>query len=516
MRKVCFIHFCPLLVLFLAFSCAQNPYAQLDSILDRHDEIEAAVRFKTDSLRKCFDLAPTPERRWECAEDLYEEWRHLNLDSCAYYTRMMLLYDGQDSSRILRSKAALVRTLVRAERLQEADSVFKSITLPPDASPKDCEAYFYCADRLTNQQAPGNRASLAPQVRALAQEYMRRDSSSVKAKLLHVKALRYEGNQPQAIAYALSLHPEQMTDIYDVSSYYMALASLCLEMNDEENAMEYATKSACVDLNCGMNDYFSLYILAELLFRDRDKHRAARYINRAVQDALAYNYPLGVRRSARASAVMNDTIHQMNRNRRIILTVGITLVSIFLAGALFLLWLNRRMLRRVRQVNRMYKTSQQALRSVSLIKDKMLGEYMALSSEYIYKVDENRSRYRKILKEKGPEALMTVFREPAFADGEFPHYWNNFDKIFLGIFPDFVAKVNRLMKPDSQFVTESPGSLTTELRILALIHLGITESKRISVILHISKGTVYTYRCVMRQNSLSPDTFEENILKTEF
>ena len=105
--------------------------------------------------------------------------------------------------------------------------------------------------------------------------------------------------------------------------------------------------------------------------------------------------------------------------------------------------------------------------------------------------------------------------EPAFADSEFPHYWNNFDKIFLSIFPNFVDKVNQLMLPENKFVTDSPGSLTTELRILALIRLDITESKRISVILHISKGTVYTYRSIMRQGSLDPDHFEENIWKIE-
>jgi len=136
---------------------------------------------------------------------------------------------------------------------------------------------------------------------------------------------------------------------------------------------------------------------------------------------------------------------------------------------------------------------------------------MELSSNYIYKVDEIKFRYRKILKEKGPDFLLAVFREPNFADSEYPNYWNNFDKIFLSIFPDFVDRVNALMLPGHEFVPEGPQSLNTELRILALIRLGINESKRISSILHISKGTVYTYRSIMRQNSASPEEFEEKI-----
>lgn len=497
--------------ILLAASCKPSPFKELDELLDRKDEIDAAVRRTTDSLRMNYVLADSDSLRWACAEDLYEAWRHLNLDSCSHYTQCMLHYAGGDRSRVLRSKAALVRTLVRAERVQEADSIFKSLSLPPDASRADCEAYFYCADRLTNQMTPRNGEALVPLVQALASDFMSRDSSSVKARLLHVKALRYAGHQDQAIAYALSMSPDKMEDIYDVSSYYIALSSLYSEMHDSAKSASYATMSACVDIGCGMKDYFSLYMLAQLLFRNGDRQRAGRYMNRAVQDALEYNYPVGVRRSARASSMMSEAIRQMNLSRRRILAGTVVMVSVLLAVAILMLFYSLRMLRRVRLVNHKYKNSQSALRNVSLIKDKMLGEYMELSSEYIYKVDENRSRYRKILKENGPEALMAVFREPSYADSESPHYWSNFDKIFLSIFPDFVAKVNNLMPEESHFIPDGPGSLTTELRILALIRLGITESKRISVILHISKGTVYTYRSVMRQASLNPDAFEENI-----
>ncbi len=505
-------------LVLLAVSCSQNKFEELDRLLAQKDEIASAVKRKTDSLRFSYSATPPQDisLKWERAEMLYEEWRHLNLDSCTFYTNEMLRYAGEDSSRILRSKAALVRTLVRDEAVFKADSVFKSMVLPANASQRDLDAYFYCADRLTNYLPTEYRKAFGPDVELLSNEYLRRDSCSLKAQLLRVKALRYAGKYDQALALAKSLPISDMTDIYDVSTCYYVICALSLQLGDSEEALDYAIKASYVDLSCGMKDYASLYSLALILFRDRkDVTRAGRYMTRAVEDAAEYNFPIGIRRSARALSIMNDTIQRMNRNQRLILTGGIITVSIFLAIALFLLFFSQKMLGRVRHVNRKYKASQHKLQNVSLIKDKMLGEYMELSSEYIYKVDENRSRYRKILKEKGADALMTLFREPAFADSEFPHYWNNFDKIFLSIFPNFVDKVNQLMLPENKFVTDSPGSLTTELRILALIRLDITESKRISVILHISKGTVYTYRSIMRQGSLDPDHFEENIRKIE-
>ena len=488
----------------LLAGCKPDRFAELDRLLDSQEQIEAQFRHKADSLLDRLIAATTDEQRWACAEDLYKEWRHINLDSCRRYTAVMLKCAGKDRSRILRSQAAHVRNLVRSGRAMEADSVFSSITLPPDASPEDCAAYFYSSDRLLNYMYPRDKQALNNRVRSLSEDYMRRDSATVKARLLKIKSLRYDGRFKEAIELALSIPGEEITDIYDLSSCYMALSSLYLETGDREKALDYLIKTSCIDIGEGKKDYFSLYMLAQILFRYGDRRTAARYMNRAVQDALSYNFPAGVTRSASASAMMNDAIQRAELRQRRIMFTGIALVSLFLAVALLLLWLNARMLGR-------YRTSQESLRSVSLIKDRMLGEYMELSSGYIDKVDENRARYRKVLKENGPEALMKVFREPSYADAEFRSYWNNFDKIFLSIFPDFVGQVNRLMAPEHAFVTEGPGALSTELRILALVRLGITESKRIAAILHISRGTVYTYRCVMRQNSLEPEGFEERI-----
>lgn len=507
-----FRHIAVILLLALV-SCAPDRFAQLDRLLEQTEAIDSAVKHRTDSLRAVYQNVPWGGQiiKWEAAEALYKEWRHLNLDSSVFYTNEMLRLAGDNPSRQLRSRAAQVRNLVRAEKLPEADSVFASIVLPQDASPEDCEAYFYSAERMINY-LPLDKEELRRRLNSLSEDYLRRDSTSVKAHLLKVKAMRSSGSKEEALHYVFeNLHPENIEDIYDLSSYYMAVSSLYLEIGRPEISIKYAAKAAYLDISCGMNDYFSLYQLAQMLFRTRDKQRASSYMNRAIQDALDYNFPMGVRRAARASAIMNGTIQQINRNNRIILVAGITIVSILLAISLFLLFFSQKSLGKVIRINGMYRESQDALKQVSLIKDRMLGEYMGLASAYIYKVDENKSKYRKILKDKGADALMAVFREPNFADMEYPHFWNNFDKIFLSIFPNFVESVNRLMQQGRGFICEGTQSLNTELRILALLRLGITESARIANILHISKGTVYTYRCVMRQNSMHPESFEQDI-----
>ena len=498
-----------ILLSLLAVSCSGNQFAELDELISRHEEIDRMIRHKTDSLRARFDAATTDSLRWECAEDLYDEWKHLNLDSCKRYSTLMMRYSGGDSSRVLRSKTTVVRDLTRMGKPDSAYVLFSSLVLPPDASKEDCYAYYYTADRLYSNLPILSRTEITNRICALSDEYLSRDSSAVKAHLLKIRALRMSGKYKEAIDYALAFPSESITTPYDLTLYYNALAMSYYDDSNMDKAIQYSIKSACIDLRNGINDYFSLYFLGRLLFSTDDKVRAARYMNRSVQDALAYNYLLGLRRSATSAAMMNEAIHDINRGRSIIFITGITLISLLLVISLFLLFITRKSLSRVQALNLKYLQSQNDLRDVSLIKDRMLGEYMELSSNYIYKVDESKSRYRKVLKEHGIDSLMAVFREPNFADTEYPNYWNNFDKIFLSIFPDFVESVNRLMQPAHAFVPDGPQSLNTELRILALIRLGITESKRIASILHISKGTVYTYSSIMRQNSISPDGFED-------
>lgn len=496
-------------VLWLS-SCSDNRFRRLDAILGQEEDIDARVRRRTDSLTLLFNAAGPDSLRFRFAEQLYDEWRHLNLDSCNRYTDEMLRYAGSDSSRILSSRAALVRTLTRRGDLSGAVEVFKSLRIPSQASESDIDTYFYIATRLVSQL---NRTAIDSllSMKALADDYLSRSGPTYKTLLFKVKELRYYGNPDEALDVVKSIPVDEIADVHYRSTYYMSICSIYIEKDDPVSAMDWCVKSAECDLGSGMKDYFSLYLLARLLFKEGDTERAVRYMNRAVRDALIYNYPLGMQRSVSTLNYMNAAIFDLHRRQRIFLWLGILLISLFLLIALVLLFINSRMLRRVRRVNNMYRQSQSELRSVSLIKDHMLGEYMGLASNYIYEVDERRSAYRKMLKEEGPEALARVFREPSFADSEFPRYCDNFDKIFLEIFPDFIEKLNVLMPDGAKFEKTPEGGLTSQLRILALIRLGICDSFRISVILHISKGTVYTYRSVMRQSALVPDTFEDDV-----
>ena len=96
---------------------------------------------------------------------------------------------------------------------------------------------------------------------------------------------------------------------------------------------------------------------------------------------------------------------------------------------------------------------------------------------------------------------------------EYDAFYRIFDETFLGLYPDFVNKVNALLREECRFDVED-GVLTTELRVLAAIRIGITESGKIAKFLKCSPNTVYTYRTRMKRMSLCPkDEFEGRIAR---
>ena len=148
----------------------------------------------------------------------------------------------------------------------------------------------------------------------------------------------------------------------------------------------------------------------------------------------------------------------------------------------------------------------------NLLKEKYMFKYMYLSANFIKEIDEYRKDLRHTYKESGIDALMAKLREPEYIYLQYKSFYKLFDEIFLGIFPDFPEKVNGMLKEDKQINIKHKGSLPTEMRILAVIRLGITESRKIAEFLNTSVNTVYTYRTKMRYDSIvGPENFEEKI-----
>ena len=137
-----------------------------------------------------------------------------------------------------------------------------------------------------------------------------------------------------------------------------------------------------------------------------------------------------------------------------------------------------------------------------------------MCSDYIDGLDRYRSSIRKIAKEEGVQPLLNALKSKEFMEQELEGFYAQFDETFLELFPDFIPQLNELLQEDRQVkISIKDKSLTTELRTLALIRLGVNDSVRIAHFLRRSVSTIYNYRVKMKNSAKGDrDEFEKALM----
>ena len=165
------------------------------------------------------------------------------------------------------------------------------------------------------------------------------------------------------------------------------------------------------------------------------------------------------------------------------------------------------------EANRLQRQLNDSLTETGRIKEEYIGRFLGLCSAYIDKLET----YRRMLNKKAAsgkvEELYKTLKSSQFIDDELKEFYLNFDNSFLSIFPNFVECFNSLFPKDDVIVPKQGERLTTEMRIYALIRLGINDSAKIASFLRYSITTIYTYRSKLKNKSLYRDDFEERVMK---
>ena len=311
--------------------------------------------------------------------------------------------------------------------------------------------------------------------------------------------------------------------------------SLLFELkNDFTNQKKFLILSAISDIEASVKDNASMGELAKIMFRENDIDRAYKYINFSFDDASFYNSQLRYVNIANSLPMITNayevrSIAQKNKLKNYLLFIS--LLAAVLIASIYLVYkqvkklsIARNKLRVVndelKTVNEKLNTSNSDLKKLYValsesdrVKENYIGTFLNLYSEYISKLDVYRKLVRKYVKSNQMNSLLELSKSKQLIDEELDIFNKNFDNSFLHIYPDFLKSINKLLKPEKQIILDNNTKLTTELRILALIKLGITSSSRISKILRYSVNTIYNYRANIKSAALNKENFEEMIKK---
>lgn len=165
----------------------------------------------------------------------------------------------------------------------------------------------------------------------------------------------------------------------------------------------------------------------------------------------------------------------------------------------------------VDKLNNQLIAANKALQEQNSIKEEYIGFVLLLCSDYLSKLDEYRKNIRRKVNTGKFDDLRQFTDSPLLMQKEIKEFHKSFDAIFLRVFPTFVDDFNSLLQPDQRFVLKDNYTLNTDLRIFALMHLGITDSGKIADFLHISLQTVYNSRLKTRGKAIKRESFDSDI-----
>ena len=488
----------------LLTACAAEPFAPVDEAIRHSAEYDKAVEARLDSLKKAAFSCPDD---WDGILKLYEIYSHYQYDSCHRYARRLVTLAGTDPDRKVIAGAALARTTHNLGSTLDAVTLLEQI----DTSAADMSGiagrYWYVAGEriygaLSNSRSgvevhKEKRARCAAAIKSLG-------VFDIESVYIRYHELAREKKYEEAIALVEKFRTKKMTsNEFARSSFY--LAELWGEAGNRDRQIEYLNMSAVTDLHMGIKTYNSLYNIAMMEYANGRYEQASRHIRKSLEDATFSNYNSRLLRSPRIVLMFSESLHREDRDRRFLLIAAVLIVLLILSAFAILYT-------RTRKHSRELEVANASITDLSQIKDTFLAQYMEIAADYIGKVDEFKSEMRRTARKEGTDALLALLRTPPYADSEYVNYYRNFDKAFLGIYPSFVKQVNDLMLPGQELKEPADGTLSSELRILALIRLGITDRPRIAKVLHISLGTVYVYLSNIRHASTLPGPeFEQRI-----
>ena len=295
-----------------------------------------------------------------------------------------------------------------------------------------------------------------------------------------------------------NLYASCLYDRYVIDAYY------CGVLTGE--AVDNLLKSAIIEVREANYNISSLHRIESLL-SDISKHKDAKKISDYYYSSLRY---FGSRKRILeggefAIDINNKHISTLQKKNREIV-VSIIFISFLVIALVFALIMINKYVTRVNALN-------EKLRMTSKMSKNYVGIVFQLYSSYIKQLGMFRSKIHTALK-RGSVDLALELTSPSgeSSSEERKMLFRNFDSAFIDIFPDFIEMVNSCLKPEEKIVPKKTEILNNELRILALIKLGIEDSKEIANLLHCSIKTVYNLRSNFKSRlSVTEEEFNHTI-----
>lgn len=481
---------------------------ELDRIVASHQSYEKVKREEINRARAEYERAATDSDRYNALRGLYEAYRSFRIDSALIVsdTRLAVARRMGMESKIASASLNLAESYVKSGLPDEALRILDTLSTArlEDYHIKYRNAIYGNAYTLKSETAllPADRIAALEKLRKLREETLSsRDRESRGYYTLRAEQLKDAGMLQEAVA--MMEEADRKFDFSNDAAMQYAMGETYLAAGDKEKAKNALIKAAQIDLSSGVKEYRALILLASLLFDEGDVERAFDYINCAFEDLHFSNASLRTPEIMNYMPVIDQAFHayqqENSRKTKIFLWITVAML-IVLAAVTTLLWrtlrANRKMVKTISEFNDRLADRNRKLTEADRLKLTHINNLMLSNARYIARIKDYRKSIYRLLKTGQYEKAMDTLKSDRSDSKDIAAFHEMFDEAFLSMFPDFINSVNKILKQPIEL--KDPNHLTPELRVIALMRLGLSSTDEISGILHYSSQTVYNLRSSIR------------------
>jgi hypothetical protein len=513
----------PLFLLVTTCCSAQSNLSELDKAIQMSSSYDKAKE-KNIATIKSANAHASGDQLFQTYSNLYEEYKVYNYDSAFSYGQKLLnlAYEIHDPSLVNCSRIKLGFILLSAGLFKEALDTLQMIKLQN----LPCKAEYYTllarcyydlADyTMDSYHSPAynnmGNTFLDSALKYQATEFDKTYYSGLRlirsgkidtAKIFFQKLV----NDPSLTLHQQALATSTMSDVY-------------IQKEQPDSAIPLLVRAAIADIRSSTKETSAIFNLSNLLYKKGDSKNASTYIEKAVKDAVYYGArQRKVQMSTILPLIEGEKILRVENEKKTVTTYAIivTMMMLLLIYLTFIIARQNKKLQLAQKALKEANAAQQQMNTrlmeANKIKEEYIGFFFNGNTAFYDKVEQFKKKAEKKIAEKKPEELLFLVKNLHIKE-ERDELLKNFDDIFLRIFPHFIASYNALFDAGNQVSLRENEVLNTELRIFALIRLGIHDNDKIAAILGYSVNTINTYKTRVKNRSfISNEEFEQRIME---
>lgn len=500
---------------------------ELDQAICNKAQYHALRETKISTLKNKLNLSSTAAEKHILCRQLFHEYLHYQADSALYYVnlRQNILQQSDFSSTVYEIIINRAEVYGVIGMYNEALIELKKVNVAQIK--KNLSLYIYylqtyraCYGWLTDYTVEAHTRNCyehqVEQYRDSIESLYLLDADYVINK---AEKMLHDGQPQKAIVLLKALQKDSISlKRQAYTNYYLSEA---YEANkDTLNQIKYLAHTALLDIQMAEREYASLQKLALLMYQTGQINRAYRYLTCSMEDAVAANARLRFLEVTQIYPIIDRAYNTMKAKEKATfrnMLISISLLTILLIFISFYLyyWMKKLSLMRkhLYTANQQLLEANKKLKETGKIKEVYITKYLDKCVNYLEKLEQYRRSLEKLAMASKTSELFKAIKSEEFLRDERKNFYQEFDKSFLDLFPNFVQDFNQLLQEDASIFPKKQEQLTTELRIFALIRLGVTDANHIAHFLGYSLATVYNYRSKIRNKAKGDkDTFEQAVM----